>query len=216
MRRNSDSLKIEEGPESDILIVEGADDFFLLKNWFLRFRLVGKIRLEEGGGYERLRDSIDTRVDASNLERFGVIVDADEDLPSRWLSIRGAFENAGYEMPAEPQTSGTIVVQAERPTIGIWIMPDNRLPGELEDFVRMLIPEADSLWPRACNAIDDIPEAERLFKESISKARLHTWLAWQEEPGKPIGQAIVKRYFSTETEQAKAFQKWLMDLYKIA
>ena len=214
MRRNDVSLKVEDGPETDVLIVEGADDFFALKELLTKFKLLGKIRLEEGGGYSRIRESIDTRVDGSNLERFGVIVDADEDIRARWESISGAFKDAGYvNMPVDPDPLGTIITRNGYPTIGIWIMPDNQLPGEIEDFIRLLVPSDDTLWLHAENAVANIPPSERLFKDSVAKALLHTWLAWQKEPGKPIGLAIIKRYLSTETNAALQLKNWLLRLF---
>jgi hypothetical protein len=48
-----------------------------------------------------------------------------------------------------------------------------------------------------------------------AKARLHTWLAWQEEPGKPIGQAITKRFLDPEATEAQAFLDWLRRLFEM-
>lgn len=88
-------------------------------------------------------------------------------------------------------------------------MPDNRSPGQLEDFVGSLVSEGDRTFVRAQLAVAGIPKEERLFPEArTSKAILHTWLAWQEEPGKPMGTAITKRYLSTQGPVADAFAEW--------
>ena len=50
--------------------------------------------------------------------------------------------------------------------IGIWLMPDNRSTGELEDFVGSMIPSADPVWPRAEAFIDGIPPSDRKFAPS--------------------------------------------------
>ena len=38
---------------------------------------------------------------------------------------------------------------------------------------------------------------------------MHTWLAWQSEPGKPYGQAISAKYLNTDLPMAKTFANWL-------
>ncbi|HST61263.1 MAG TPA: DUF3226 domain-containing protein, partial [Longimicrobium sp.] len=45
-----------------------------------------------------------------------------------------------------------------------------------------------------------------------SKALIHTWLAWQEQPGSPMGQAIGKRDLDAQAPQAQRFVAWLQRL----
>jgi len=52
---------------------------------------------------------------------------------------------------------------------------------------------------RARRCVSEIPVEERRFVESYAtKALIHTWLAWQDDPGTPLGQAITKRYFDAD------------------
>jgi hypothetical protein len=46
-----------------------------------------------------------------------------------------------------------------------------------------------------------------------SKARIHTWLAWQEDPGTPMGLAITKSYLDTNQELCNLFVNWLNNLF---
>jgi hypothetical protein len=122
----------------------------------------------------------------------------------------------GYSnTPQEPEIEGTIISQPGRATVGVWIMPDNQLPGMLEDFVRLLVHEKDkALWDRAVRSVKAIPKKERMFPEiHLAKVHLHTWLAWQEEPGTPIGLAITKRYFDANLPEAQRFIAWLRRLF---
>ena len=97
------------------------------------------------------------------------------------------------------------------PRIGIWIMPDNKIPGILEDFVKYLIPEDDSLRDYSLQCVDNLPE--KRFKDSYrSKAEIHTWLAWQEEPGTPMGLAVTKKYLCN-VDSARTFLDWLNRLF---
>jgi len=46
-----------------------------------------------------------------------------------------------------------------------------------------------------------------------SKAVIHTWLSWQDEPGKPLGQAITANLLKPETDLAQVFINWLKKLF---
>ena len=59
----------------------------------------------------------------------------------------------------------------------------------------------------------DTTAAQRYKQVHRSKAKIHTFLAWQDEPGKPIGQAITARILNPDAEEAKAFIGWLNKLY---
>jgi hypothetical protein len=57
-------------------------------------------------------------------------------------------------------------------------------------------------------------EAGVRFKEvHESKARIHTWLAWQEEPGKPVGQAITARYLDANMPHVRQLLDWIRELF---
>jgi hypothetical protein len=96
-------------------------------------------------------------------------------------------------------------------------MPDNSLPGTIEDFATHLIPARDELWPRAVRAVETIPAAERRFSNAaVRKAEVHTYLAWQEDPGTPLGLAVTKKYFQSDVGLATRFITWLKTLKDLA
>lgn len=97
-------------------------------------------------------------------------------------------------------------------------MPDNNLDGTLETFLRFLVPEDDKLLPHAKQILDELPNVEpspeKRFKPiHRQKALMHTWLAWQQEPGKPYGQAITARYLDTSLPMAQTFVSWLRETF---
>ncbi len=53
------------------------------------------------------------------------------------------------------------------------------------------------------------------FKIKNKKALLHTWLAWQAEPGKPIGQAITANYLDANAMPAQQLMKWIRHLFDL-
>jgi hypothetical protein len=101
-------------------------------------------------------------------------------------------------------------------------MPDNILEGELEHFLELLVPRKNEnpLWLRVLEALDGMPSeasfpgyVKRFKEQDRRKALIHTWLAWQEEPGKPLGQALTARYFDAHAPHALVFVNWIRQLF---
>jgi hypothetical protein len=162
--------------------------------------------------------SIPAELNASNTEILAIVVDADENIEQRWREIKRKFEGVGYQLPEKPSPSGTIIEkQGIFPKIGIWLMPDNLKTGILEDFIREIIPQNDLLAPIANQTLDEL-EAKglRLFRPiDRPKAFIHTWLAWQDEPGKPFGWAVTKRYFDLDATLAQSLVFWLKQVFDL-
>lgn len=165
------------------------------------------------------------------LTALGVLLDADDDRDASWRFITHTLHQLGYaDLPVQPDPAGTVIQPPDRtiqppqpnagaslpgtanplplPRIGIWIMPDNQLDGTLEDFLKFLVPEGDVLLPYAEQTLDNLPYT-RFTSPRRPKALIHTWLAWQNEPGKPYGQAISAKYLNTDLPMAKTFANWL-------
>ena len=199
-----------------LLVVEGPDDKHVI--WAIRQRhaFEHEFVVKDEGGYESLFGRLSPRLKpGTDLERFGIVVDADTDLAARWQSIKGVLVRAKYaDVPDDPDPTGTIVNHDILPRVGVWIMPDNTVTGMLEDFVAFLVPPDDNLIERARKSLDEIPAEDRRFRPvHHTKALVHTWLSWQEDPGTPLGQAITKRYFQTETQSVSDFLNWLTRLF---
>ncbi|MBA2676994.1 MAG: hypothetical protein H0U76_01135 [Ktedonobacteraceae bacterium] len=217
-----------------VLLVEGRDDQHILKNLFVQHKIpcyipVGdesdeydqeKVLILAREGVDAVLEDFAVRVKESDLVGLGVIVDADTDLGSRWTAWRDVLIRNGYSdahVPAVPDPNGTVVEQRDKATVGIWIMPDNTVAGMLEDFAAFLIPDSDILWRRAKACVDQIPLAERGFAAvHLSKAYIHTWLAWQAIPGTPLGQAITRKYFDTKASSAQDLMNWAHRLFTVA
>jgi hypothetical protein len=100
---------------------------------------------------------------------------------------------------------------------GIWVMPDNRSRGSMEDFLAQLVPASqNAIWEYAGVAVN---EAARLgapcLGERQTKARLHTFLAWQNEPGHAAGTALKQKTLDATHESASAFVAWFKQLFDL-
>ncbi len=149
---------------------------------------------------------------------MGILVDADDDVDARWQSVTRRLKQAraGLQIPPEPDPNGTVLdenPQDRIPRIGIWMMPNNESPGELEDFIARMIPGGDAVWPLSKKYIASIPQSERKFtlKKEL-RAQVHAWLATRERP-RPIGTAIGTRDLKAEANSQK-FINWLQRLFK--
>lgn len=166
-----------------------------------------------------LLESIPVRLKASEQgDIVGVVIDADTDLILRWQSLRDRLITVGYpDVPEHPVSDGTILEPPNDrllPRVGIWIMPNNQTIGILEDFLRFLIPQESRLLTHVESSVAAIPEEERLFSNSAkSKVIIHTWLAWQKNPGKPLGTAITARFLDPNVSQADKLVSWLTRLF---
>ena len=135
---------------SKILLLEGPTDEHVLKHICGNRGVPHLDEVRPHHNVERLLDSIPVQLRASNEEDdvVGVVIDADEDLPDRWQSIRNMLVETGYErVPNQPAPDGTILdppPHALLPRAGIWIMPDNQMKGILETFLRSLIPKPNA------------------------------------------------------------------------
>ncbi|MGH7411190.1 MAG: DUF3226 domain-containing protein [Candidatus Methylomirabilis sp.] len=196
------------------IIVEGRDDRHVVRNLLYHHQLHEMFDFKDKDGIEKLLDTLEEEIQATDVERLGIIIDADLDLSRQWARMTGILIRCGYDaVPSAPDPAGTIVAGENGQRIGIWIMPNNVLKGAVEDFVGHLIADGDGLWPRAQESVNGIPEVERRFKPTyVSKAQIHTWLAWQEEPGTRMGEAFTKRYLDPTRPQAQAFIGWIRKL----
>jgi len=195
------------------LLFEGVDDKHVVKNLLFNHDL-DIFDYKEKEGIDKLLATLQEEVEATDWTRLGIIVDADFDVQAQWSSVTRILHPYAIDpVPAVPATEGTILACEEGKLIGIWLMPDNTLQGAIEDFVAQLIRAGDVVWPRAQRVVEDIPPTERRFKASyISKAKLHTWLAWQENPGVRMGQVFKQNYVDPKLPQAQAFVNWIRRL----
>lgn len=206
------------------LLVEGNDDRHVVWHLCAEHALPEKFSVEMAEGITELLDGLTTRIRARGLRVLGVMVDADENIIARWQAIRDRLQDSGKlqeltytTVPAAPPAEGWISNEPDRPRIGVWIMPDNQRPGKLEDFTIGLIPRSDMLLAKAESILQDIDTAGlRLYSTTDhSKALIHTWLAWQREPGQPLGTAITARSLLHDVPMALAFVAWLRRLFSL-
>lgn len=199
-----------------VLWVEGKDDSAVVQSLCARHQLPPVFVVKDKAGVDEILRGISVELRAPALECFGIVADANGDPTSRWNAFGDVLRQAGYAaLPPRPDAGGTVFPPSGGlPRLGLWIMPDNHSPGMLEDFAGALVPGGDFLWAHARAAIDAIPQEYQRFRQiERSKAHIHTWLAWQEGPGSPMGQAITKGDLDANAPAAQRFVAWLKRLF---
>jgi hypothetical protein len=198
------------------LFVEGSDDQHVIWALCKKYRIPENFNVIDCEGIDNLLKQLSFTLKASKIKTIGVIIDADADYQLRWEKVKDILSANGFDLPPNLPKDGLIITNDSQ-RVGVWIMPDNNDKGMLEDFISFLIPPEDKLIPVAHSTLDDI-ESRQLNKYSMahkSKALIHTWLAWQEEPGTPMGTSITKKYLSADAaECVKLFEQWLIRLFK--
>lgn len=199
------------------LLVEGKDDQSVIWSLAKKFALIENFDVIDCENYEKAIDSLPLRIKSSGINTVGIIVDADEDLESKWKSIIQRLQKYGYQIPVQIPIEGLIIEKSNDfdVKVGVWIMPNNNTKGKVEDFVRFLIPDNDNLREVTDNTLEFI-ESKKINKyepKDKAKAYIHTWLAWQKTPGQRMGTAITSNYFNLDVEECHNFINWLKLLF---
>jgi hypothetical protein len=163
-------------------------------------------------------DAIGVELKADGIEALGILLDADEYREDRWKAIRNACRKSGISiMPDELPTDGLIIEIDNEIRFGIWVMPDNKLPGMLETFLGYLLSDdTSSLWEFAKSTIDTAKEKGAPFTEAhYDKAQIYSWLAWQKPPGLQLHIAIKERILDPKHPEAQNFINWFRQLYQL-
>jgi hypothetical protein len=200
-----------------LLLVEGKDDEFVVLHLFKALGFPEGLydcngSLYEKTGIEPLLEALPRWIRLGDRDRIALIVDADEDVNARWTRIRQQLLSSGCtNVPPRPMKDGTFVDGPNGKRVGVWVMPDNRLPGMLEDFLAFLVPDGDALLPHVDDFLTRLPadHPRRFADRHHAKARIHAWLSVQKTPGRPLGQAITLRFLDAKRDAVDPFVAWL-------
>ena len=193
-----------------VLLVEGRNDQRVVGSLRHNLNDIPSFEVLDRGGIDPLLKSISVEVKVPGRQVVGILVDANDDPAARWQAI-GDRLAPEFTLPDKPDVGGTIVGTDQR--IGVWLMPDNKRPGELEDFVIEMIPDDDPVWPQAQRYIEGIDPQHREFADGKQqRAALHAWLATRKDTGL-MGTAIQAGYLKTDGPLCQEFVGWLRRLF---
>jgi hypothetical protein len=219
------------------LIVEGDNDIHVITHFCLQKGVKNIVGYEDeteyklqfvynAGGKGKAKKGLRIILEQENkdLKNIGIVIDADSQTENScidtWLSIRNILSEFGYaNLPNNPQIGGTIINQEGKSKIGIWIMPDNQNGGYLEHFYEQLLVDNDEFWIEANDQIESFitGNRNRFPLKDKQKAKVHTWLSWQQKPEAAMGQSI-KDYqglFDLNNEISQSFFNWFINTFDV-
>ena len=199
-----------------VLLVEGTNDCHVVLHLCEWHTLPETFGLHECGSDKAVLRRLNALILSTvRPDVIGVMLDADNpSLEGRWESIKQKLSDHQYQFPDAPMREGTIIEGPDdKPRLGFWLMPDNEASGMLEDFCARLAEPTSFAFAQEC--VEDARQRGlSTFKEAhLSKAVIHTYLAWHGQPGRPLGQAIAAQALRPETEIAIRFTRWLRTLF---
>ena len=212
--------------QRSVLLVEGIDDksvvLHLLRRHNLGYREEGwplpPLPIPKASdGVEGVLAVMDVSVRGNTGRSAGFVLDANSQPEGRWAAVASRLREVGVTVPDQVPEGGFVGSSTSFGTrVGVWIMPDNRRTGALEEFLADLVETGDPLFAHAKTATDNAVILGAEFAATATqKAVVHAWLAWQEEPGLRYGTAIRARYFRHDAPAARAFVAWFRRLYDV-
>ena len=217
-----------------LLLVEGQDDqHFIQQLWNKHYyqkqskslfytNQKPPFSILDKKGAPSLISGITEEIDVPDREVLGILVDADNDLNEQWKKIAHELKTATKHpqaIPKHPDPMGTIInnykigKSKRELRIGVWLMPDNASPGELEDFAVKMVPDNDPVWPLSKEYIQNIPKQYRKFDcDKTPRAELYAWLATNKDPGR-MGSAIKAEDLTLNNQPSETLLKWLSELF---
>lgn len=176
----------------------------------------------DSGGNSKVLEMIPAVLKESGITNIGIVVDsngigANARLSAILNQLKGTFSESTRES-AQLNREGTVLHEENRPTVGIWIMPDNDRNGYLEHFLTDLVDDTTPLWNHVSITIKDLCERDfcRFSDAKRQKALLHTWLSWQKDPGLPFGTALKAGYLNPhKREVIDPFLNWFKGTFRL-
>jgi len=172
-------------------------------------------------GISKVTSVLKDALNKPEISNIGVIVDAnDKGFESRRTLILNTVSNVleidkgNFDFIND---SGLVFKPLDGLTIGFWVMPNNADSGYLEHFISALINSTDSTYNHSQKIVTELLKEEwcNFSETSKQKAILHSYLAWQEKPGLPMGTAVQASYVNASSPNADKFQSWFENTFEL-
>jgi hypothetical protein len=198
-----------------MVLVEGQNDRHFVYNLCQRLSFQPEFDVESEANIQKAIFRFATELKGNRTQPLGLIVDADFSAEARKSEIIREIKDEFPVTIRDFTDEGLVVKPENEQKFGIWIWPDNQKNGILEDLYLELVQDDDLLLKEANRVVENLPNIApiRFKPQHKSKAIVHTWLAWQDNPGSPIGDSIKRSTINLERPVIQKFKTWLQNLY---
>lgn len=214
------------------LIVEGKDAIFLAnicKNRGLKppvgYETLEKFKydfVKEAKGLGKVSFALSEALARPEIKNIGIVVDANKAGPENrfnaLIRIISKSLKLNHENTYSLEPEGFIGDFIGGLKIGIWIMPDNVNNGYLEHFAANLIDKGNFTFEFAKEKLLEYQGTDfcNFGEAKQQKALVHTYLAWQKQPGFPLGLAVDSNYFNANSPEADTFIEWFENTFELS
>ncbi|MBI2929134.1 MAG: hypothetical protein HYY24_26010 [Verrucomicrobia bacterium] len=189
--------------QAKLLLGEGFEEVLFFEA-FLKHLGISGVQVEDCKGKSNLRaylKALRTRTGFSGLQVLGVTRDADDEPVAAAASIADAITNAQF--PASLK-------------VATFILPGAGLAGALEDlcFNALAGQPVETCVHDYFVCVDRVTSRTSPAGTRLAKARIHAWLAAQEEPDLRLGQAAVQGLIDWSKPAFDELRRFLTDLFR--
>ena len=200
----------------NLLLVEGVTDKAFIQALWKSTEKVQNFEIIACGNDEKVNRALKARLaDSRPPPCIAIVKDADQNCEGRWQSIQRHLQQEGIVLHHKTRKNDGVILEAtgDKPRIGVWIMPDNISEGMLEHFCSELAPQNVMTFAQQC--VDEAKKNQytSFKKNHRQKAVIHTYLAWQHEPGNGLDLAMTKKVLKSGHPLAQSFVTWLEKLF---
>ena len=215
-----------------ILLVEGESDklLFTVICSLIGLDLMIKVAVpreidkasNSKGGVFTVLPTLLKQLPDGEVQRLGIVVDADhpENDGMGYRRTLNLFEQivgtAGYRrIHPKGLRAGILFGHGDGlHDLGIWIMPNNRENGILEDWLKLCLHHSEAdLYRNACRAVETLAKPHRFSAFDRIKAEIATWLAWQETPGQGAHAACSAGLIDQNNVLFRGLTEWLSRVF---
>jgi len=157
------------------------------------------------------------KIKAAETQTLGVMFDADTNPTGRYTRFRNRLVGLFPLLPESISGDGLVAQNDDQKRVGLWIMPNNQDTGDLEAFLRLMVPlDAEPLWQLSMRSATEARSIGAPYRDChITKANIYTFLAWHDPPGQHPGMAITKKVLDPRAKCAVPFAGWFRQLYQL-
>lgn len=226
----------------NLIIVEGANDKALFSRICAKYKINTKIQVGTPSDLignmtgtfnskQGVINALDTILrmledESSAIQKLAIIVDSDYDdrnkggVRNTLEQIKSISNKHGYSKTHKfnNDNKGIIIPHDDAcmNPLYIWIMPNNKDEGTVEDWIKSkILPSEEKLFSHACDIVSHL-KIKKFTQNSVVKAEIATWLAWQNQPGRTVSYTLKEdqELIDVKNSDFVNFINWLKDFSK--